>query len=264
MVFYTASDLERQICFYMEKLNLDLDGVKIKDCITTIIETCPKLHSFEEIREYALRNLKAIEKEYGYKGLRIFYWSYIKQDLLKSFQGDDMLEEKYDGLINHMKKYHRENLLEWIELQLDYMNYSKVLEEVYNEEYGNLTDRNYNLFSTIKVIHNSNYNQVVVEALQGELEKWLSWSNGKYYLRQDLSDHDVLELLYEHVVEESFLDNSLYQGHELFYDYDGYGGTYFIDDYTESWSDENGYHARIRKKPSGINDYQLKGSVDDF
>lgn len=261
MVFFTATDLETQIRMYAEKLDLNFTGKKMSECVEEIINICPRLHSFDEIRKYALRNLKAIEKEYGYKGLRIFYWSIIKQNLLKSFQGDDMLEDKYSKLIHHMKKYHMDNLLEWIELQLDYMNYTKLLEDVYDEEYGVITDWNYNLFSTVKVIRNSNYDPVIVESLQGELRKWLSWCNGKYYLRQDLSDREVLDMLYEHVVEESFLDKTVYQGHEMFQNYDGYGGTYYVHEYSESFTDEDGFHGRFWNKPSSIEDYQIRGPV---
>ena len=72
MVFFTATDLETQIRMYAEKLDLNFTGKKMSECVEEIINICPRLHSFDEIRKYALRNLKAIEKEYGYKGLMIF------------------------------------------------------------------------------------------------------------------------------------------------------------------------------------------------
>ena len=259
MVSYTVSDITKHVSLYADKLGLDFRGMKIRECIGIIQASCPRLHSDDEIREYASRNLKRIKDKYSYKGLRIFYYSYIKDDLLKSFTGNDALEDKYNKLIKDIKKYHMNECLEWITLQLDYYQYQKILEDVYHEEYGKLNDWNHNLYSIMKTIHLSNYNSTVIDVLFPYLERYLIISGDKYYQNQNLKDPEILEALYEHITEESF-DEIQYLTDNIFAGFDGYGNEYYFHEYSESWTDDDGvHHYRSWEKPSTINDFIKKG-----
>lgn len=256
MVFYTASDLDRQIVLYMEKFNLDLNGKKIKDCIEIIRENCPKLHTDEELKELACNNLKAIENEYGYKALRIFIYDVCKQDLLQSFTGKDRLQEKYEKLIKELKEYHNNLRDQKLTLTLDVYLYYKLLEEVYNEEYGFLTDWHNHLYCVMKTINISNYNEEVIKALQHWIKSSLTMAKGTYYLKQDLTDPKVLNMLYEHIAEEFLDEEVVMDSMDIFKDYDGYGNEYWTHDYSESWTDEDGtHHYRSWEPEHTINDY---------
>lgn len=258
MVSYTPMDLHKQVGLYNNKLNLNLDGKSIKECICIIQNTCPRLHSNDEIKEYAKHNLKLICDEFGFKALRIFYHSFIKQDMLKSFTGEDMLEMKYDKLIKDIKKYH-DSLLDWIDLQLDYYVYCKELETIFKNEYGTIKDYNNSVYSIIKTIHLSRYNKEIISALSDLLKKHLIFSGDKYYLEQDLSDPEILDMLYEHITEEAW-DESQYTGcNNMFVDFDGYGNEYYIHEYEESWEDENGWHCRSWNPEHTIKDYVRRG-----
>lgn len=258
MVFYTPMDLHNQVGLYEDKFNLDLEGKKISECIHIIRDVCPRLHSDNELREFALRNLHRIEEEYGFRALRLFIYDVTKQSLLQSFTGKDALQEKYEKLIHDMKEYHK-NFHEEFDLILDVYLYYRILEDVYNEEYGFLKDFNNHLYSIMKTIHISNYDKNVIDSLEDYLYSSLRMANGKYYLRQDLKDPKVLRMLYEHIAEESF-DKDVIMDMNIFKDYDGYGNEYWIHDYSESWTDEDGgYHYRSWEKESSIDDYERIG-----
>ena len=251
-------DLHNQVGLYNNKLNLNLDGKPIKECICIIQNTCPRLHSNDEIKEYAKHNLKLICDKFGFKALRIFYHSFIKQDMLKSFTGEDMLEMKYDKLIKDIKKYHN-SLLDWIDLRLDYYVYCKELETVFENEYGIIKDYDNSVYSIIKTIHLSYYNKEIISALSDLLKKHLIVSGDKYYLEQDLSDPEILDMLYEHISEEAW-DESQYTGfNSMFVDFDGYGNEYSTHEYEEFCEDENGWDWRSWNPEHTINDYVRRG-----
>ena len=258
MVFYTTMDLHNQVGLYMDKFGLDLDGKKISECIEIIRGICPRLHNDDELREFALNNLKQIENKFGFKALRLFMYDVCKQDLLQSFVGKNRLQEKYEKLLKDIKCYHNEYRDKELSLTLDVYVYYKLLEDVYNEEYGVLRDWNSQLYSVMKTIDISNYNSDVVEVLNPYVENLLHFCNGKYYLKQDLKDPEILKMLYEHIGEESF-DEMLVKDYNICTEYDGYGNEYWLYENEESWVDEDGYHYRSWGKSSTIDDYKKVG-----
>lgn len=262
MVFYTQSDLERQIVLYSDKFNLELNGKKISECIDIIRDTCPQLHSQDYLKEFALNNLKRIEEEYGFKALRLYIYDTCKQSLLQSFTGKDRLQEKYNKLIRDVKEFHNSFRDKELSLTLDVYCYYSILEEVYNEEYGFLNDWHDDLYSVMKTINMTGYNKDVIQVLQHWIKTSLYMANGTYYLQKDLTDPKVLHMLYEHIAEESFDEDVIMDTMDIFREYDGYGNEYWIHEYSESWEDENGYHYRSWQKESTIDDYERIGLPD--
>lgn len=254
MVFYTPLDLDRQIMLYSDKFNLDLDGMKIGRCIEIIRENGSKLHNEEQLKELAYNNLKAIEYEYGFKALRLYIYDTCKQNLLQSFTGKDRLQEKYEKLLKEVKKFHNNHRDQELTLTLDVYLYYNLLEEVYDEEYGFLKDWNNQLYSIMKTINLTNYDENVVKSLTPYLESTLQFANGKYYLRQDLKNREVLKMLFEHIAEEN-MDELLVKGYNICTEYDGYGNEYWIHNYSESWHDDNGHHYRSWEPEHTIEDY---------
>lgn len=262
MVFYTAMDLNRQVMLYNDKLGLDLDGKKISECIDIIINECPQLHSTQDLKELAKTNLKSIETEYGYKAVRLFMYDTVKQCLLQSYTGKDKLQIKYEKLIKHIREFHESKLGD-LRLTLDIYNYYKLLEDVIDEEYGVITYYNNRLYSLVKTLDITNYNEDVVNVLNDTLKSELKFSGDKYYIKQDLKNPEILKMLYEHIAEEHF-DETVVQDYNIFIDYDGYGNEYYLTDYEESWYDENGvYHCIMWDKESSIDDYKRIGLLND-
>ena len=262
MVFYTPLDRNRQVGLYVDKLGLDLDGKTIRECVDIIIKECPQLHSLDYLRELARSNLKSIESEFGYKALRLHMYDTVKDSLLQSFTGKDKLQRKYEKLLTDVRRYHEDRLGE-LRLTLDIYNYYTVLEEVNKEEYGLLHYYNDRLYSLLKTLSITYYDENIVEALHDALYDELCISGDKYYIQHDLKDKKVLMMLFEHVAEENF-DEAVVKGVNMLTDYDGYGNEYYLLDYQESWTDDEGYHSRSWAKESDIYDYIRVGLPTDF
>lgn len=258
MVFYTAMDLNRQVMLYNDRLGLDLDGKKISECIDIIINECPQLHSMQELKELARANLKTIEKEYGYKAVRLFMYDTVKQCMLQSFTGKNKLQIKYEKLIKHIREFH-ESKLKCLRLTLDIYNYYKLLEDVLDEEYGVMTYYNNRLYSIVKTLDITNYKEDVVNVLNDTLYSELKFSGDKYYIKQDLKNPEILKMLYEHIAEEHF-DETVVMDYNILTEYDGYGNEYYMSDYEHFWYDEDGtYHCVMWEKESTIDDYKRVG-----
>ena len=193
MVFYTPLDLTHQIILYDDRLNLGLDGKKISDCIEIIIDNCPQLHSQDYLKELAKNNCQKIEEEFGYKALRLHIYDTCKQSLLQSFTGKDMLQRKYEKLLNDLQVYH-ETLLKELRLTLDIYNYYKILEDVVSEEYGTLSYYNDRLYSILKTLSITYYDDDIVDALHDALYNELCMSGDKYYIKHDLRDKEILRM----------------------------------------------------------------------
>lgn len=260
MVFYSALDLDKQIILYSDYFGLDLNGKKIGECIDIIRENCPKLHSDDELKELAKDNLKSIEREYGFKAVRLFMYDTMKQSLLQLYTGKNKLQIKYEKLLKDIRKYH-ENKLD-LKLTLDIYNYYRILEDVFDEEYGVMNYYNNRLYSIVKTLDIAYYNKDVVNVLYDILYSELKMSGDKYYIKQDLKCPEVLKMLYEHIAEEHF-DENVVMDYNILTEYDGYGNEYYISDYQESWVDENGYHCRFFEKESTIDDYNKVGLLKE-
>ena len=229
MVNFTKGDMERQFTEYAKKYDLDLDGKSYKECIK-IISNVVDLKSKEELYDLAVVNLGLIYDKFSFKGLRLFYHSYIQSNMLKSFTGLDALEQKYHRLLDDIKKYHNDLLNESIDLQLEYYIYNIELENAFKDVYGVLNTDSRELYSLMKVIHLSNYNATVIGSLHKYLVRVVDWCGGKYYQGKDLSDPVNLKVLYNHVLEENYMiDDSLVQGIGVFDYDDGYGNRRYYD-----------------------------------
>ena len=229
MVNFTKGEMERQFMEYAKEYDLDLDGKSYKECIR-IISNIVDLKSKEELYDLAVVNLGLIYDKFSFKGLRLFYHSYIKSNMLKSFTGDDALESKYYRLLDDIKKYHNDLLDESIDLQLEYYIYNIELENAFKDVYGVLNTNSRELYSLLKVIHLSNYDVNVIGSLHKYLVRFVDWCGGKYYHDKDLTDPVNLKVLYNHVLEENYMiDDSLVQGIGVFDYDDGYGNRRYYD-----------------------------------
>lgn len=259
MVAYTISDLEHQLVRTSDRLGLKFTRITYEEYILTIQLCCPRLHSTIELYNLAKNNLKTIEKEFGFKAVRIFYYDSCKGLLLQSYTGKDRLQEKYELLLEDLKKYHY-NLLkeEGMGGQLDYFIYFRELEKAFKDLYGELTYFNNRLYSLVKTLNITDYKEDVVNALHHKLYTELRMSGDKYYVKQDLNDKEVLKMLFEHVAEEHF-DTEIVKDYNMFTGYDGYGNEYYIHQYSSFWSDDEGHHARFGSPKHSIDDYVRAG-----
>ena len=236
MVFFSRGDLERLLWKYAEEYSLDFKDKTIDECIS-IIRDKFQIKTTDELYVLAEQNLEKIYSTFSFKGLRIFYYSFIKDDNLKSFVGDDPLEQKYYRLIKDIKQYHHGLLEGVLEYQLEYYLYCFELETAYKNEYGVLNTKDVHLYSLLKTIDYAFYDEEVILALHSHLYNLLKWSGDKYYICKELTDPDNIRMLFNHVAEENF-DGDVVQGPGLIDYDDGYGNREYYE--YDSTSNDDG------------------------
>lgn len=236
MVFFTRGDLEGLLWAYAEEYSLDFKDKTVNECIS-IIRDKFQIKTTQELYVLAEQNLEKIYSTFSFKGLRIFYYSFIKDDNLKSFVGDDPLEQKYYRLIKDIKKYHHGLLVGVLEYQLEYYLYCFELETAYKNEYGVLNTKDVHLYSLLKTIDYAFYDEEVILALHSHLYNLLKGGGDKYYIRKDLTDPDNIRMLFNHVAEENF-DGDVVKGPGLIDYDDGYGNREYYE--YDSTSNDDG------------------------
>lgn len=273
MVFYSPMDMIRQLMAYEEALGLEFDGKKIDDCIHEVQENCPHIYTEEELKRMCKENLLAIQKEYGYRGVRVWFHNAKKNLMLKNLMrdedgwgGDDPIERKYFKLIPHIWKFHNLLLFD-SEYFLNTMLYYRTLEKVYWEMYGSLLQKDTienrcnELYPLMKSVHMSYYDKEVVKALMPYIEDYLHFYNCQYYLNVDLHDERNLEDLYLHLAEENF-DEDAYNGFTIFHSNDGWGNTVF-DKWEHTHNPDGSTTSRLINPKTSIENYKPKGTVRD-
>ena len=212
--------LENAIMDLEKHFHVNYSGKTNRECILELRKLCPKLHSEEELKQYAMELIHSIYKKYGFVGLRTWYRTQMKY----AFFGHEMLNQKYDNLIkdiqediNSFREEHN------IILKLDVYLLSIEVQETYKKEYGVLREDNLNdAYSILRTIHLMYYDEDIIELLFDVLEVSLMQTGDKYYLNQDLKNKKVLKELYVYISEELGM-SEVYQGHNMFHRYDGYG-----------------------------------------
>ena len=222
MFYVTIGDLERAIYDLANHFGEEFTGLTNGECIIELQKLCPHLHSDIELKKYAETLLDNIVETYGYKALRVTY------SATHNIFGNELLSRKYSKLIqdvlNYTNNYREENN---IKLALDVYRSIYFLREIYEGKYGEVNhDYCMNLYSLVNTIRLTNYNPQIIRLLKDELRWELSVSNLKYYYDKDYTDPTVLNEIYEYLAEE-LGESEVYQGHNLFYDYDGYGNTIY-------------------------------------
>lgn len=236
MVFFSRGDLERLLWKYAEEYSLDFKDKTIDECIS-IIRDKFQIKTTDELYVLAEQNLEKIYSTFSFKGLRIFHYSFIKDDNLKRYIGDDPLEQKYYRLIADIKKYHNDLLKDVLEYQLEYYLYCFELEKAYRDRFGELNTADVNLYSLLKTIDYAFYDEEVILALHSHLYNLLKWSGDKYYICKELTDPDNIRMLFNHVAEENF-DKKVVKGPGLIDYDDGYGNREYYE--YDSTSNDDG------------------------
>ena len=220
MYTITQGEFERAIYDLEQHFNVDFKGMTNRECIDELRKLCPKLHSQEELQEFAKELLKKIEETYGFLGLRV--WFTLN---MKSYFPNDMMAMKYDKLNEDIKQFvnnYREE--KNITLKLDVYIASIELRDIYKKQYGFIREgRISDLYSILRTIHLSQYNELLIDNVQNMLFLFIRFSGDNYYQHKDLSNPEILKELYTYLAEEVGQDD-VYEGHSMFQEYDGYGG----------------------------------------
>lgn len=220
MYAITQGQLEHAIIDLEDHFHVKYDGKTNGECIEELRKLCPKLHSNEELQEYAKDILHKIHDKYGFTGLRTWY----RTQMRNAFFGHELLSEKYSKLLKEIRDYINSYREEHdLTLTLDVYILSIEAQKIYKKEYGVLKEGNLiDAYSILRTIHLMYYDEDLIESLTDALEVSLIQSGERYYLNQDLKDKEIIQELFIYFSEELGMDD-VYQGHDMFHTYDGYG-----------------------------------------
>ena len=223
MLHCSRGDFERAIYDLEKHFGLDCDGKTNRECIEELKKVCPKLHSDAELEELGNQLLDMVCSEFGWKGLRVWFELDNSHPLL----ANEMLAMKYSKLYDDIsKKVDEFRVANDLTLILDVYLFGFKVKESYRERYGEIGEEGLmDLYSLVNTVHLTGYQSSIIKELEYSIKFRLICVGDKYYSSKDLTSRDVLRELYEHL-GEIVGDDDAYQGHMLFYDYDGYGGSY--------------------------------------
>lgn len=220
----TQGDFERAIYDLMVEMDLEFHGKTNGECIKILESKCTKLHSDDELKEFCSDLMKGIEKEFGHSNMNIWY-----RCRMQSMFGHPALERKYYALLKDICNFvnsYRES--KGIIMTLDVYRAIIFFKDLYRKEYGILDEDSLdNLYSFLNTLKLCGYKENLIDELKDLIEMELTFCGDKYYVKKDLSDKSVLKDLYTEVSEILCKEN-VYKGHEMFHEYDGYGGVSFI------------------------------------
>lgn len=222
MFYTTQGDLERAIYEFEKKFNLDCDGKTIRECLTECRNVCPQLHSESELKEYAQLLVDGIVGEFGFTGLRVYYDQYMK------FFSNEALGLKYYNLIGDVHRFVNRFREDYgLTLLLDVLMANIYIKQYYLKNFGLLDSGDcLELFGLLNTLRVKGYPVELVDCLKGDVKRALWMTGDKYFIGKDLSDRSVLSDLFLYVAETVGY-GSVFGGHGMFKDYDGYGGVVY-------------------------------------
>lgn len=223
MYAVSIGQIEEAIYDLEQHFGVDYNGLSNRECVENLRKLCPQLHSEEELIGFAEDLLDEVEKKYGFEGLRVWY----RVRMQYAFFGHDMLSTKYWRLMKDISAFINEYREKYgLTLKLDVFLAGVYLKDTYKKKYVVFdSDELMDLYSILRTIHLSNYDASIIESTVHLIETQLLMQGDNYYTQKDLTEKSVLSDLYIHVAEE-IGDDVAYEGHKLFYEYDGYGGSY--------------------------------------
>lgn len=230
-IFATIGIIEQEMLSLAEYCNIKVeDGVKYGVIYGRLLQKCPKLHTDEEHKQLSKKFVKDFVTEFSHRELRVWFEIHAPMTF-----GDEGLERKYFNLI----KIHNAFVHKWLReheliLTIDVYLFGNQVRDAYkemgvnfsNDLYEFETEYTVQLWGLIKTIRDNGYKKELVIALQDSIKILLETSGGFYFNTLDLTKEENLRELY-YTLSEALHIGEAYQGHDIFYDYDGYGHVIF-------------------------------------
>jgi hypothetical protein len=227
-----AAPLTLDIAFHemLEYANVEIKGeMKYEDVYAKIGEKV-KMLSLDDINNLAQKLIDDFINENSGHHLRI--WNKCCN---QGIFNDEELEHKYYRLVKELREWYGN----WLKINLDDVTYKieayligRKVDSLLNQYSFNCEDKCDQLWGLIKTIHNSFYNQELIDSLSDIIEQLVHWCCPKDYIEYDLTDKEILHQLYIELCEELHKKDG-FQGFDLFHDFDGYGNTIFSLDGSE-------------------------------
>ena len=229
-IFATKGEIERSMLNMSRKKQINIVEKTYSESYE-ILQKEYDLHTREELEKLANSFVEEFIEEFGIREFGIWY-----ECVHRNVFANEYLQMKYHNLL----KIHSAFLQFWIEknklkYKIEGYFFGIYVKKAYNElGIGFYSDNEFiqeivvQLWGVIKTIHDSIYDKVLIQALQESIKDLLNICGNCYYLKQDLTSKEILRTLYYELCETTGHSDG-FKGHELFYDYDGYGNTIYLN-----------------------------------
>ena len=202
------------------------DGDTAGEIYDRIVESNPKLHSRDELQNYASELLDKLLKEFDFKATRVFaYYPLISTKDYHGFDEVYLYKHIHEAMGCTAQAFCKLNL---ISESLD----KKVLQHEFKNSYrerfgffgydahGGATE----LTHFMQLVRKHGFNKDYIKVLEDDIKDSLKRVGDKYFHKMDLTCKDNILLLYE-------VCGIFYGFHEyridVFQDYDGYGNVVY-------------------------------------
>ena len=226
-IFATQGIIENNIIQLAQHINVKYEnGEKFGIIHKRLLNNCPKLHTRNDLKELSKLFINDFLKNFGPNELRIWYECTAPLTF-----SDEMLAMKYNKLLD----IHNEWVYKWLKnhniiLNVDALLFGIEIRKEYKKSGVNFNENRkeliLQLWGIIKTIHDGHYNKDLINMLENYIKILLQVCEANYYANLDLKNKEVLKNLYNTLCEVNHTSDG-FKGHEMFYDYDGYGNTIF-------------------------------------
>lgn len=198
------------------------DGDTAREIYDRIVESNPKFHSIDELKNYAGELLDKLLKEFDFKATRVF--AYYPLISTKAYDGFDEI---------YLYKYIHEAMgctaqafckLNRITEVLDKKILQHEFKNAYNERFGffgyDVNGGATELTHFMQLVRKHGFNKDYIKVLEDDIKDSLKRVGDKYFHKMDLTCKDNILFLYE--ICGIFYGFNEYRI-DVFQDYDGYG-----------------------------------------
>jgi len=222
---FIASPLDMEVELVKMALAFDVgkEHQKYGEVYDELVKICG-MHTRDEIKQLATKFINEFVDEFGHNALKVMYELYFKTLANKAYL------MKYGKIIYEYGKWANQ----WAEKYFQYNMEAFIFgaEVIKQTKYYGLFivdfGDSYNhklledIFEIVEEIRFDYYDKDIIEQHKEKLEELLQYWGHPYYCKSDLSNPEILkELFYE--LGEALGEREAFLGHEIFYDYDGYG-----------------------------------------
>ena len=222
------------------------DGETYRLIHARIVESKPKLHTLDELKNYAGELLDKFLKEFDFKEVRVFaYCPLISTKAYHGFQEVYLYQHVHDAMGCTAQAFCKMNQ---INESLDKVILQHEFKNAYGERFGFFGFSTFDggadaLIHFMQLVRKHFFDKEYIKVLEEDIKDTLIGMGDQYFHKLDLTDKDNILLLYE-------VCGITYGFHEyridLFQEYDGYGNVVYSHNKDHIINDHNYLEALVK------------------
>lgn len=221
------------------------DGDTVREIYDRIVESNPKFHSIDELKNYASELLDKLLKEFDFKATRVFaYYPLISTKAYRGFDEIYLYKYIHEAMGCTAQAFCKLNRITEV---LDKKILQHEFKNAYNERFGffgyDAHGGATELTHFMQLVRKHGFNKDYIKVLEDDIKDSLKSVGDNYFHKMDLTCKDNILFLYE--VCGIFYGFNEYRI-DVFQDYDGYGNVVSVYDDTHVINDHEYLEALVR------------------